>query len=129
VARCLVKEAKGMFRLRIETEFDAAHKIESYKGKCANLHGHTWKVEIFVLGEKLDPTGMIVDFCVLKQRLKEITEKLDHSYLNETKEIGNPTSENLSKYIFEKMGDLAENVKLEKIRIWENPRSWCEYYE
>lgn len=118
-----------MYRLRIETEFDAAHKLKGYQGKCANLHGHTWKVEAFILGEKLDSVGMIIDFGLLKNRLKDITECLDHSYLNDKPEIGNPTSENMAKHIFDKMKNLPEGIKLERIRIWESPRSWCEYYE
>ena len=118
-----------MFRLRIEAEFDSAHKIVGYEGKCKNLHGHTWKVEVFVLGKNLDKIGILVDYGILKQKLKEITEKLDHTYLNDAKEIGNPTSENIAKYIFENLKILPKNVILEKIRVWESPRSWCEYFE
>ncbi|MCW4005286.1 MAG: 6-carboxytetrahydropterin synthase QueD [Candidatus Bathyarchaeota archaeon] len=119
---------KKMYRLRIETEFDAAHNLKGYEGKCANLHGHTWKVETFIVGKELDSIGMIMDFGLLKKRLTEITETLDHSYLNDKAEIGNPTSENIAKYIFDQM-KLPDGVKLEKVRIWESPRSWCEYYE
>jgi len=117
-----------MYRLRIESTFDAAHKLVGYNGKCARLHGHTWKVEVFVTGEKLDEIGMLVDFKILKKRLEEITEKLDHSFLNEIKEIGNPTSENVSKYIFKSLR-MPNGVRLEKVRVWESPTSWCEYYE
>jgi 6-pyruvoyltetrahydropterin/6-carboxytetrahydropterin synthase len=119
----------GMYRLRIETEFDAAHRIIGHNGKCKNLHGHTWKVEVFVLGKKPDKIGIVVDYGILKQRLNEIIEKLDHTYLNDSKEIGNPTSENIAKYVFENLRILPENVKLEKIRVWESRRSWCEYFE
>ncbi len=118
-----------MYRLRIETEFDAAHNLKGYQGKCANLHGHTWKVEAFIVGNKLDSIGMVMDFGPLKKSLKEITDSLDHSYLNDKLEIGNPTSENIAKYIFNEMKSLPEVVKLERVRIWESPRSWCEYYE
>ena len=118
-----------MYRLRIESHFDAAHKLDGYKGKCARLHGHTWKVEVFVIGEKLDEVGMVVDFEVLKGKVKEITEKLDHTFLNDFKEIGNPTSENIARYIFKNLKGLPKNVKLEKVRVWESPSSWCEYYE
>lgn len=117
-----------MFRLRIESTFDAAHKLVGYKGKCASLHGHTWKVETFITGEKLDQVGMLIDFKILKEKLKEITEKLDHSLLNDLKEIGNPTSENIAKHIFKNLR-LPESVRLEKVRVWESPSSWCEYHE
>jgi len=118
-----------MYRLRVESHFDAAHKLVGYNGKCSELHGHTWKVEVFVTGEELDKIGMLVDFKILKSRLKEITEKLDHSFLNDFKKIGNPTSENISKYIFKNLRDLPKDVRLEKVRVWESPSSWCEYHE
>jgi 6-pyruvoyltetrahydropterin/6-carboxytetrahydropterin synthase len=118
-----------MFRLRIETEFDAAHKIVGYEGKCKNLHGHTWKVEVFILGKSLDKIGILIDYGVLKEKLRETTDNLDHSYLNDKPAIGNPTSENIAKFIFEKIKKLPDQVKLERVRIWESPRSWCEYFE
>ena len=117
-----------MYRLRIESTFDAAHKLVGYEGKCARLHGHSWKVEVFVTGGESDEIGMVVDFGILRERLKEITEKLDHNFLNDFKEIGNPTSENIVKYIFRNL-KLPEGVRLEKVRVWESPSSWCEYYE
>ena len=118
-----------MYRLRVESTFDAAHKLIGYKGKCARLHGHAWKVEVFVIGEKLDRTGMLVDFIILKKRLEKMTEKFDHSFLNDFKEIGNPTVENLSRYIFQNLRNLPKNVKLEKVRVWESQKSWSEYFE
>jgi 6-pyruvoyltetrahydropterin/6-carboxytetrahydropterin synthase len=117
-----------MYRLRVETTFDAAHNILASNGKCERLHGHTWKIELFVTGEKTESTGMVVDFTVLKANLQELVEKLDHTYLNEITEIGNPTSENISKYAFDCLKKIIPpSVKLEKVRIWESPKSWCEY--
>ena len=118
-----------MYRLRVESKFDAAHKLIGYRGKCARLHGHTWKVEVFVIGEKLDRTGMLADFIILKKRLEKMTEKFDHSFLNDFKEIGNPTVENLSRYIFQNLRGLPKSVKLEKVRVWESKKSWGEYFE
>jgi 6-pyruvoyltetrahydropterin/6-carboxytetrahydropterin synthase len=103
--------------------------LVGYKGKCSRIHGHTWKVEVFVVGEKLDDIGILVDFETLKEKLEEITERLDHSFLNDLKEIGNPTSENISRYVFQNLKALPKTVKLEKVRVWESPRSWCEYFE
>ena len=119
----------GVYRLRIESHFDAAHKLIGYQGKCAELHGHTWKVEVFVVGEKLNDVGILVDFNVLKERLSKIVGRLDHKLLNDLEEIGNPTCENLSKYVFENLKDLPKHVKLEKVRVWEGEKSWCEYCE
>jgi len=116
-----------VYRLRIESHFDAAHKLVGYKGKCSNVHGHRWKVEVFVTGKKLDNLGILVDFEVIKKRLQKIVEKLDHSFLNDFEEIGNPTSENISKHIFKRMNDSSASVKLERVRVWESPEAWCEY--
>ena len=117
-----------MHRLRVQSCFDAAHKLIGYKGKCSQLHGHTWKVEVFVVGEKLNDIGILADCKILKERLREITERFDHGFLNDFKEIGNPTVENISKYIFENLKGLPKGVKLEKVRVWESPDSYAEYF-
>lgn len=118
-----------VYRLRVESTFDAAHKLVGYKGKCARLHGHTWKVEVFVVGERLNDKGILLDFSILKEKISKMIERFDHKFLNDFKEIGNPTCENISKYIFENLKDLPNNVKLEKVRVWEGQKSWCAYYE
>ena len=118
-----------MYRLRVESTFDAAHKLVGYKGKCARLHGHTWKVEAFVVGERLNDKGILLDFSILEEKISKMIERFDHKFLNDFKEIGNPTCANISKYIFENLKDLPNNVKLEKVRVWEGQKSWCEYYE
>ena len=64
-----------MYRLRVETTFDAAHNILASNGKCERLHGHTWKIELFVIGEKTESTGMVVDFNVLKAKPAGISRK------------------------------------------------------
>jgi 6-pyruvoyltetrahydropterin/6-carboxytetrahydropterin synthase len=119
-----------MYRLRIKAEFDAAHKIEGYDGKCAQLHGHTYKVELFVVTKELNPIGISFDLSLLKEKLNKVIERFDHSYLNEYKDLGNPSVENISKFIFQRMKTtLPDNVILERVRIWETPKSWCEYFE
>lgn len=119
-----------MYRLRVESEFDAAHKLEGYEGKCSRLHGHTYKVEAFLLSQKQDSIGISVDLRVVKEKLVKITEQFDHSYLNDFRELGNPTTENLSRHIFLTMKtDLPNSVVLEKVRLWETPKSWIEYFE
>ena len=119
-----------MYRLKVESEFDAAHKIEGYQGKCARLHGHTYKIEAFFLTKELDSIGVSVDLRVLKEKLLKTTEQFDHSYLNDFKELGNPSTENLAHYIFQQLKDnLPSGATLEKVRVWETPKSWCEYFE
>ena len=118
-----------MYRLRIKSHFDAAHKLVGYEGKCSRLHGHTWKVEVFVVGDKLDKIGMLMDFIALKKKVGEVVERLDHNFLNDLKEIDNPTSENVSRYIYNNLRDLPKSVRLERVRVWESSSSWCEYFK
>ncbi len=70
-----------------------------------------------------------MDFEIIKEKLEDIVKKFDHSYLNDFKEIGNPTSENISRYIFKNLRIPSNSAKLEKVRVWENQKNWCEYYE
>jgi 6-pyruvoyltetrahydropterin/6-carboxytetrahydropterin synthase len=122
-------KATSMYRLRVKTTFDAAHNIlVAANGKCEKLHGHTWEIELFIIGEKQESNDMVIDFTILKANLQEIAEKLDHTYLNEIEEIGNPTSENIAKFAYEALKKkIPHYVKLEKVRVWESPKSWCEY--
>ncbi len=118
-----------MYRLRVKSQFDAAHKLGGNAGKCSRLHGHTWTVEVFVSGKELNQDGMLIDFRELKAKLGELVKEFDHSYLNEFEEIGTPTSENIARYIYNKLKGSWQGVDLEKVRIWEGEKSWCEYYE
>ncbi len=122
-----------MYELNVKAEFEAAHQIDGYKGKCQRLHGHNWTVEAIVCGSELDELGMLIDFKILKAELNAVLEKLDHRYLNElpTFKLKNPTAENLAKYIF---GELEESevfskskAHLKAIKVHESPRSCVTY--
>lgn len=76
----------------IKTKFDAAHYLPGYKGKCSQMHGHTWTVEVEVYGN-ISENGMVVDFIQLKEELKKIIDQFDHNVLNAI--IENPTCENI----------------------------------
>ena len=118
-----------MYRLRVETTFAAAHKVVDSKGKCENLHGHTFTVEAFVVSDKLQTNGMVIDFADLKAALQKITETVDHTYLNDKEELINPTSENIAKYYFSELKKiLPKEPSLEKVRVWESHKSWVEYF-
>lgn len=84
-------------RLSIESHFDAAHYLPNYPGKCANLHGHTYRTIIEIEGEINEKTGMLIDFTTLKKEVHRIIDKLDHTLLNNI--IPNPTAENIAKWI------------------------------
>lgn len=121
-----------MFELTILEEFEAAHRLPDYDGKCCRLHGHNWKVEVTVRGTELDSSGLLIDFKVLKARVSAVLNLLDHFYLNETAYFSQtpPTAENIARYIFEKLSedaDLSERVKIYAVRVWESPRSCAAY--
>jgi 6-pyruvoyltetrahydropterin/6-carboxytetrahydropterin synthase len=118
-----------LFRIRIEDDFDASHIIPGHPGKCKNLHGHTYRVEVFVTGDKLDKNDILeaADFTVLKKRLAEVIGKYDHKHMNDVI-AGNPTAENIARTVFHELEGLGTNG-LEKVRVWESPRSYAEYWE
>lgn len=112
--------------------FEAAHFLPNYKGKCSNLHGHHWVLEVKVTGFVSPETGMVIDFVDLKNLVNdEVISKLDHTCLNEVLEgqVDNPTCENLLDWIWTKLspiGSWTGKVKLVKLRLWETPDSYAE---
>ena len=124
-----------MFEIKVSAEFEAAHRIAGYKGKCDRLHGHSWTVEAAVTGTRLDELGMLVDFKLVKGRLRELLETLDHMFLNDLEPFSagiNPTAENIAKYIYSEMAKaefLNEDIKLKHIQVWESPKSSVIYTE
>lgn len=120
-----------MFRLRVQNSFSAAHSLTNYKGDCALLHGHNWKVEIVIAKADVDDIGISIDFKKAKQILKAEVDKLDHCYLNDIAyfEHINTTAENISKYIFDNLAPEFEalRAKLEKVIIWETENNRLEY--
>ena len=111
--------------------FDAAHFLPDYKGKCRNLHGHTWKLEVEVSGPVGNETGMVVDFAKLKEVVNlRILQHLDHSLLND--KVSDPTCENLLDWIWKILflwTTCEGMVKLERLRLWETPDSYAERKE
>ncbi len=121
-----------MYEVKIVTQFAAAHRLENFHGKCESLHGHNWKVEVFMAGNTLDETGLLMDFGVLKARTREVLEEIDHKYLNELPAFQdrNPSSENLARYLFERLGAILnrEGAKIRRVNVWESDTSCASYY-
>ncbi|MDQ1522217.1 MAG: 6-pyruvoyltetrahydropterin/6-carboxytetrahydropterin synthase [Pyrinomonadaceae bacterium] len=122
----------GMFEVMVERNFSSAHQLRGYKGKCENLHGHNYKIEIFARGRELDHIGLLVDFGDLKTAADEIVTYLDHRNINELPPFDaelNPSAENLARYILERVaarvGD--ERVQVYKVRCYETPTSVATY--
>ena len=116
-----------MYKIKVESDFSAAHNLRGYKGKCEELHGHNWKVEAEVKAKILDKDGLALDFKILKERLNSVLEVLDHKYLNEVPYFkkNNPTSENIAKYIYDKLA--AYNLQLTAVTVWESENCAATY--
>ena len=122
----------GYFEVMIERNFSSSHQLRGYKGKCENLHGHNYKVEIYARGRKLNEIGLLVDFAELKAAADEVIERLDHRNLNEIPPFDrelNPSAENLARYILEQIAARIsdERVQIYKVRCFETPTSVATY--
>jgi 6-pyruvoyltetrahydropterin/6-carboxytetrahydropterin synthase len=122
-----------MYKLMIETSFASAHQLRGYKGKCENLHGHNWKVQVCVTAEKLNEIDIAIDFHDLKKITNEIVAQLDHKFLNDVFPFTekNPSSENIARWIFDSLKKrLTEyDVKVSAVTIWESETASATYYE
>lgn len=120
-----------MYLSAITATFSAAHYLRNYRGKCENLHGHNWKVEVAVEADSLDDAGMGLDFTVLRRKTSGVLGNLDHRALNELPAFSeeNPSSENLARYIFTRLREDFQDgrVRLRSVRVWESDTSWAEY--
>ncbi len=101
-----------------EFTFEAAHSLSkglNIKEKYKNLHGHSFKVQIYISGNVNPNTGLIEDFSKVDKIIKPIKETLDHNYLNQIDGLENPTLENISHWVWNK---LKNDIKgLNKIKI------------
>lgn len=95
----------GFWRLTVRDEFSAGHALRGYKGKCENIHGHNFAVELSIEGDQLDSAGMLLDFGVLKRMLRGVLGQLDHCLLNDAEPFItiNPSSENIARHIAERI--------------------------
>lgn len=118
-----------MYTVRVRSDFSSAHFLRGYKGKCEELHGHNWQVELAVKSGRLDEIGMMIDFKELKNILKEVLSEFDHKNLNELEDFleVNPTSENIAKSIFEKIKGKRAGLDILEVTVWETPSSAATY--
>lgn len=119
-----------MYLLTVKEDFDAAHRIVGYPGKCCRLHGHCWTVEVAVEGNQLDNLGMVVDFKYLKSLVRDILNIYDHRYLNDLPDFAdkNPTAEHIAAAIYHRVvAGLEGNASVKSVTIWESPGSSVVY--
>ena len=102
--------------------FEAAHRIPGHRGKCAVLHGHSYRVEAEFAGEELDALGMVADFADLRAALTEVLP--DHTCLNDVLPCPT-TAEGISRWIFEQLRE--RGLPVSAVTVWETERSGCRY--
>lgn len=141
-----------MIKISKEFSFDMAHLLDGHDGKCQNLHGHTYKLQIEVSGELYADgakRGMVMDFSDIKQQVKSlILDHLDHAFIydkfseRETKIAQlleemhlktfaletRTTAEEMARFIFYRL-KTHSTLAISSVRLWETPTSYCEYNE
>ena len=120
-----------MYELKVVSRFAAAHQLKMVAEKCENLHGHNWRVEVYIAGKELNNAGVLMDFGEIKNHLKEIIDSLDHKFLNELRFLGNgnPSSENIARYIAETMQAKISGpgIDVSRVGVWESDDSCATY--
>jgi len=113
------------YELVIKAEFGAAHFLRQYKGKCERLHGHNWKLDVYVAADGLNADSMVIDFVEAKAAIGAVLDRYDHYHLNEVPPFDtvNPTSESIARVIAEQVQQrLPEGVRVSRVTAWESDR-------
>ena len=122
-----------MFEVSVREDFSAAHRLRGYPGKCENVHGHNWVVEAFVRCERLDDTGITVDFKEIKEALRSVLAAFDHKDLNQLEPFDkdNPSSENIARYVYRKLSESLNSpaITVSKVSVCETPDACATYWE
>lgn len=139
-----------MYKLKTNASFDSAHFLKDYNGKCRNIHGHRWTIEVEVgadlLADDVQNRGMVVDFSNLKRDLKDIADNFDHSLIMEEGSLKastvnalldenfrivtvdfRPTAENFARHIYNEMK--AKGYEVIETSVYETPNNVASYSE
>ena len=124
-----------MYEISAFGHFDAAHFLRGYQGKCANIHGHRWKVELTLQGSVLNEIGILIDFMDVKTMLKEVLDVFDHKMINDVAPFDklNPTAENIACFIYGQMtdrllGQTDAGIRIAKVTVWESEAASATYF-
>jgi 6-pyruvoyltetrahydropterin/6-carboxytetrahydropterin synthase len=120
-----------MFEVSVEYSFAAGHALRGYKGKCENVHGHNYKIQVAVEGEKLNPTGLLVDFVELRKVIESLSERLDHRFLNDLEPFDrlNPSAENIALYFAQNLESRfqRDGLRVKSVTVWETDATSATY--
>jgi 6-pyruvoyltetrahydropterin/6-carboxytetrahydropterin synthase len=122
-----------MYELKVITDFAAAHQLRNFRGECEKLHGHNWRIEVVLSGDRLNEAGLLIDFKDVKTAANKILEDLDHAYLNDLPQFkdDNPSSENIAAYLFQRLSSELNkgHLKITKVTAWESDSACASYGE
>jgi 6-pyruvoyltetrahydropterin/6-carboxytetrahydropterin synthase len=121
-----------MFEVTVQQTFAAGHALRNYHGKCENVHGHNYRIEVKVQGEQLDSIGLLVDFVELKRVMKGVIDYLDHRFINDLEPFDkvNPSAENIAKFFHDRISAGLRTevpVHLAEVKVWETDTSSAVY--
>jgi len=120
-----------MWYLTKKFSFEASHQLKNHNGKCKNLHGHSWNGELVIRGDSLwcgSESGMVMDYGKIKDVITTfIISRLDHQHLNDIINSENPTSEEVSRWIYNQVK--PHILGLVRVSIMETATSRCDYEE
>ena len=122
-----------MYELKIVSQFAAAHQLRNFRKKCEQLHGHNWKVEVFLRSDQLDSVGLVRDFGEIKAATHQVLSELDHRFLNELEPFReqNPSSELIARYLFQRLSEQLNtgSTRVSRVSVWESDTSCASYWE
>lgn len=139
-----------MYSIEAEASFDSAHFLSGYNGKCANLHGHRWRIVATIESSELikegQMKGMVLDFTDIKKDLKAIADEFDHCFIYETGTLKEstvaalkeenfrmmtvdfrPTAENFAKYFYDFLKNKGYGIT--QMKVYETPNNCAIYRE
>ncbi len=120
-----------MFELVVEKTIAAAHYLRDYNGPCERLHGHNYRILVFLRGEQLDESGMMEDFGDIKKALNAILDRLDHYCLNDLPEFAqlSPSTENIARLIGDGLAAHPwQRGRVDRVQVWETPTQGATYF-
>lgn len=117
------------YSLHVESRFEAAHHLTSYRGEPEPVHGHSWKVRAEFQASELDAEGMAFDFVEIKSVLTELTRRFDHRHINEVAPFDelSPTTERIAHWFFDQVRERLPSAPLIEVRVWEGPDCSAAY--
>lgn len=121
-----------MFEVTVEETFAAGHALRNYHGKCENVHGHNYRVQVTFRGSQLDSIGLLVDFVEVKQLMHAVVDRLDHQFINDIPpfDVLNPSAENMAKYVYDELSKglkASVPVQVGAVKIWETDTCSATY--